>query len=633
MKKFIGTILLGLSGILTLSAAYPKGYYDSLNGKKGTDLKKAVQAVAVKGFTAISYGDKTWQAFRSTDVRTVNGVECWWDMYSNNNVPITGHSGMNIEHSVANSWWDGTKNNAYKDIVHLNPSDATANNRKSNYPLSEIATVTWDNGVTFVGNPKSGQGGGSNYVYEPHDMYKGDFARVFMYIFTAYADMAWGTRFTWMYDTSSPLLLKPWAYQLLLRWAANDPVSQKELDRNDGIYKEQHNRNPFIDLPDLGEYIWGSKQGEVFYVENSVNPDPVDPDDPIDPDDPDDPDNPDVPTPAVEGTWTLVTSGSQLEDGALYLILSNDNGAAMGYTITGTSNTYFPKITTTPTVSDNTITTLTADLAVVKLSGSDGRYTMYVQDTEGNGKGYIVCSAEKKMGLSDDSGNTVLFTISPDGSASLFFSDNVGDFQYNSGSPRFTTYKNKSQKPLHLFKYNPKEEPNPPTPPVFELESPEFYVVNENGMEMQDGDRFGKMCLVELRYSGENSDADIYYTLDGSQPEVSAEASQSAPVSPSTIKYTEPFILTATTTVKAVGAKNGTVSDPVESTFIYDGTSRLERIDDSVLVEVWGNNIFVPEDAVIHDLNGRRVNGTNVARGIYIVTSRHFRNPVKVMVK
>ena len=60
-------------------------------------------------------------------------------MYSSNNVPVSsGHGGMNVEHSVANSWWGGTKNDAYKDIVHLNPSNADANSRKGNFPIGEI---------------------------------------------------------------------------------------------------------------------------------------------------------------------------------------------------------------------------------------------------------------------------------------------------------------------------------------------------------------------------------------------------------------------------------------------------------------------------------------------------------------
>ena len=41
-------------------------------------------------------------------------------------------------------------------------------------------------------------------------------------------------------------------------------MSQKEVDRNNGIQKTQGNRNPFIDYPYLAEYIWGERSGEVL---------------------------------------------------------------------------------------------------------------------------------------------------------------------------------------------------------------------------------------------------------------------------------------------------------------------------------------------------------------------------------
>lgn len=276
LKHFMGISLMtaAIMAATPALASYPEGYYDSLNGKCGVALMEAVKKVA-QDHKKITYNEGTWQAFRSTDVRVVNGVECWWDMYSSDNVKVSsGHPGMNIEHSVANSWWDGTKNDAYCDIVHLNPSNSTANNRKGNYPLGEIEDVTWDNGVTFVGSPVAGQGGGADHVYEPCDEYKGDFARVFMYMFTIYKDMKWGTRFTWMYDTSKPLMFRDWARDLLLKWHAADQVSDKELKRNDGIYKEQHNRNPFIDLPALADHIWGNKANEPFKVDENYVPDP-----------------------------------------------------------------------------------------------------------------------------------------------------------------------------------------------------------------------------------------------------------------------------------------------------------------------------------------------------------------------
>lgn len=265
---------------------WPDGYYNSLEGKCGVELMHAVKAT-VRNHKVISYGAGTWEAFRHTDVRTVDGVDYWWDMYSNDLLPVSAgrpsSTVMNIEHSVANSWWNKTKNDAYSDIVHLNPSNATANSRKGNYPLAELQSVTWNNGVTFVGTPKPGQGGGSGNAYEPADEYKGDFARVFMYMFTVYDDINWQAKTSWMYDTGSDLMFKPWARELLLRWSAADPVSQKERTRNDGILSQQGNRNPFIDLPDLAEHIWGSKADVPFSLEGNGGGPGEDPDDPDNP--------------------------------------------------------------------------------------------------------------------------------------------------------------------------------------------------------------------------------------------------------------------------------------------------------------------------------------------------------------
>lgn len=258
-------------------AEAPDGYYSALNGKNKAALKQAVKQVARK-HTTVSYGDPTWSAFRTTDTHTVGGQLVWWDMYSDRNVAVSsGHPDMNIEHSVPNSWWGKTQNDAYKDLFHLNPSDKDANSRKSNYPLGLVATVKWTNGVTTVGKPQSGDCGGAPYVFEPADEYKGDFARTYFYMFTIYDDINWSVSQNdrnFMFDGSSYPTLRPWAYSMLLEWAKNDPVDEKERNRNEAIYKIQKNRNPFIDLPNLAEFIWGSRSDEAFSVDNAGTVDP-----------------------------------------------------------------------------------------------------------------------------------------------------------------------------------------------------------------------------------------------------------------------------------------------------------------------------------------------------------------------
>lgn len=51
---------------------------------------------------------------------------------------------------------------------------------------------------------------------------------------------------------------------LLLEWHRNDPPDDYEMNRNNVIYNWQVNRNPFIDMPDLVEFIWGTNVGDTW---------------------------------------------------------------------------------------------------------------------------------------------------------------------------------------------------------------------------------------------------------------------------------------------------------------------------------------------------------------------------------
>ena len=254
------------------NADVPSGYYDSLKGKSGEALKEAVKnVVRTMDFTRITYGESTWDAFRRTDVRIVDGMEVWWDMYSNALVSTEGHDGMNIEHSVANSWFGGKASlNPYSDLFHLNPSNSEANNQKKDLPLGEVATPTWQNELVKIGTPKAGTAGTATKVFEPADEYKGDFARAYLYIFTAYDDETWKTDQP-MFSYDKTMVPEPWVVELLCRWATADPVDSKEIRRNEEIFQIQKNRNPFIDYPELTDYIWGVKKETPFNPGQTTN--------------------------------------------------------------------------------------------------------------------------------------------------------------------------------------------------------------------------------------------------------------------------------------------------------------------------------------------------------------------------
>lgn len=252
------------------TAANP--YYASADGRAGTDLINALQDIISEGHQVTSY-DGLWTAFRKTD-NTADGRV--WDMYSN--CTFTWGSDQcgnyknecdcyNREHSVPKSWFGDAKP-MYSDIVHLVPTDGKVNGMRSNYPFGEVgsATYTSDNGCKLGSSSFSGYSG---RVFEPVDEYKGDFARIYFYMVTRYRNInftqAEGGKVMFTYSGGTAGLTT-YATNLLLKWHREDPVSDKETDRNDGIEDVQGNRNPYVDYPELAEYIWGTNKGETWHM-------------------------------------------------------------------------------------------------------------------------------------------------------------------------------------------------------------------------------------------------------------------------------------------------------------------------------------------------------------------------------
>lgn len=270
MKKILLTALVLLAGASLAMAEIPAGYYSRLNGKTGAELKTAAFEIINPHNTVSSYSNLP-KYFQTTDVYPQSMR--WWDMYSDITRYAPSFSGLNREHSFPKSWWkvgnDVEYTPAYIDLFHLYPADGPANQAKSNYPFGTVnkaISTKFNNGVSTVGYPVTGQGGGAQYVFEPDDEYKGDFARTCFYMVTCYQNLQWNTNYLWMVQRNLYPTLTPWAVNLLLQWHRADPVSQKEVDRNEDVYGFQNNRNPFIDFPELAEYIWGNKVGEPFYA-------------------------------------------------------------------------------------------------------------------------------------------------------------------------------------------------------------------------------------------------------------------------------------------------------------------------------------------------------------------------------
>ncbi len=277
MRKFFTPlfILLALACVAQPSVTY----YNAAEGKTDESLKTALYGIISSGYVSKSY-DFLYTIYETSD-RTASGNV--WDMYSTctwefgkkkcGNYSIICDC-QNREHSIPQSWF-GSKSPMVSDAFHVYPTDGKVNGIRSSYPFGETNALP-------IGGKALGKLGSSSFpgysgtVFEPIDEYKGDFARTYFYFATRYENIMTtigGESFNRTKYPSFPT----WAINLFLKWHRNDPVSQKEIDRNEAIYAYQKNRNPFIDYPELAEYIWGTKKGTPWTKDVSTEPHIINP--------------------------------------------------------------------------------------------------------------------------------------------------------------------------------------------------------------------------------------------------------------------------------------------------------------------------------------------------------------------
>ncbi len=264
-KFFI--VLIMLAFMPTLYAAIPDGYYDTAAGKSGSALQNALSTII--GNKEVGYKN-LWDVYRTSDRRDDGKV---WDMYSSTTNYTFGTdqcgnykgegSCYNREHSVPKSWIDGSD---YSDAHIVVPSDGYVNNRRSSMPFGEVGSSSYTSNGGFSKVGTCSVSGYSGEVFEPNDEYKGDFARIYFYTATRFTTRCGSFKGDGasVFSGSFPYLDK-WALDMMLRWHRQDPVSDKEIKRNDAVYAEQNNRNPFVDYPELVDLIFGTQTSTPFY--------------------------------------------------------------------------------------------------------------------------------------------------------------------------------------------------------------------------------------------------------------------------------------------------------------------------------------------------------------------------------
>jgi endonuclease I len=270
-KLFLFLLLLQSSILL---GQIPSGYYTSAEGKTGYALKTELSFI-IDGHTDRGYS-ALWTLYYTSDDKPNGKV---WDMYSDipggtppyeftfGNDQCGNYSGegscYNREHSFPKSWFnDGTP--MINDAHHIVPTDGYVNGRRGNFPFGETngGTYTSQNGSKVGSSTLSGYSG---TVFEPIDEYKGDFARIYFYMATRYESQidSWSSD---MLNGTEDQVYNDTFLRMLLSWHDSDPVSQKEVDRNNDVYDFQGNRNPFVDHPEWVSCIWEG------VCENSANP-------------------------------------------------------------------------------------------------------------------------------------------------------------------------------------------------------------------------------------------------------------------------------------------------------------------------------------------------------------------------
>jgi len=239
-------------------------YYQSAEGLKGDALKAELNTI-IKRHTEFEYTSSStdvWDILKQTD-KDPNNSDNVILLYSGQSYnaaqEFNDGNGWSREHVWAQSRGNlGTEPGAGTDVHHLRPEDVSINSTRNNrsFDISYTREEVWDNDL-FTGSYKDED----NYTFEPRDAVKGDVARMLFYMAVRYEgeedepDLELTESLPSLSDTS-PLHGR---LSTLVQWNREDPVDDWERNRNEIIYNDyQHNRNPFIDFPDLAEFFWGN---------------------------------------------------------------------------------------------------------------------------------------------------------------------------------------------------------------------------------------------------------------------------------------------------------------------------------------------------------------------------------------
>ena len=256
-------------------AQIPSGYYNTATGS-GYTLKTQLYNI-IKGHTDNGYAG-LYTTYQSSDIDNFYENDgTILDMYSekpSGTDPYNYTSGStqrcgtysaegdcyNREHIIPQSVFNEAAP-MVSDAHFITPTDGKVNGIRSNYPHGTVASAS----TTTLNGGKLGSSSVAGYsgtVFEPINEFKGDIARMYFYFATRYENTVSGYSFPMFNGTPNQVFTTAFL-NTLLAWNAQDPVSAREIARNNAIYTRQNNRNPYIDHPEYVQAIWGSTSGDT----------------------------------------------------------------------------------------------------------------------------------------------------------------------------------------------------------------------------------------------------------------------------------------------------------------------------------------------------------------------------------
>ncbi|MDG4950180.1 endonuclease [Weeksellaceae bacterium KMM 9724] len=249
------TILHFIISIVALAQSAP-AYYNSIDfSKTGNEMKAQLTSLITSTHTNVISYNEVRELIKTSDkdpnnpnnILLIYGSESSGTHQRSRSV----NGDWNREHVYAKS--KGTPNLGNSgpgaDGHHIRPADMRLNSMRSNYSFDD------GYGATAYRTSRGG--------WYPGDEWKGDVARIIMYMYVRYQNRAQPLNITFppaTYSSDFP--------DILLKWNVEDPVSEFEVQRNNIVANVQNNRNPFIDNPYLATVIWGGIPAENKWPNN-----------------------------------------------------------------------------------------------------------------------------------------------------------------------------------------------------------------------------------------------------------------------------------------------------------------------------------------------------------------------------